>query len=252
MYTGYNKFNLKILKSICKSRNIKRISKLKKREIVDILICNDSIRKIQRFVRRCFTKIDPISMDKIKYEYVFVSKNGTRQYYDALNLVDYIVSSGDFRDPLTREILQEHHLRELDNIMNTNNIMKPSLFFIKDLNLYDKHIERQNMLIGLENELGRYIELIMEMSNNIGFIHNYEGNEYDKQLYLDHIEYRYSIQVVSILPQIHNYINQMVYLNKDYTRNCILDLVELIKNNCFVCKIKTHIIEELISESRKF
>ena len=56
-------------------------------------------------------------------------RNGTSFiYYNLEPLVDYLISSGDFRDPKTREPYSETTLKSIDNAVFTGIRYVPSVF----------------------------------------------------------------------------------------------------------------------------
>jgi hypothetical protein len=63
-------------------------------------------------------EVDPITMDRIPSatRFTFVRPNGSRASFDALALVDYMLASGDFSDPLSRVPFSAQDLQRLDDI----------------------------------------------------------------------------------------------------------------------------------------
>lgn len=72
---------------------------------------------IYQAVYDCFFQKDPISLERINVKFTLV-RNHSKHVYDATNLFEYIISSGDFQDPITRipynscELLRLEHMCE--------------------------------------------------------------------------------------------------------------------------------------------
>ena len=56
---------------------------------------------IQKAIRDKYFQKDPISLERIKIQFILI-RNNCKHVYDAYNLFQYILSSGDFTDPITR------------------------------------------------------------------------------------------------------------------------------------------------------
>lgn len=59
---------------------------------------------------------DPISLEMIREKYVLI-RHCCKHYYDARTLFDYILSSGDFLDPVTRMEYDSCELLRLEHIL---------------------------------------------------------------------------------------------------------------------------------------
>ena len=89
---------------------------LRKRETRSVTrkkqLIENSLIKIQNITN----KIDPITRKIVRYEFALY-RNGVFLYYDAKVLYKYIYTSGDLRDPITREEYKLHELMRLDRIV---------------------------------------------------------------------------------------------------------------------------------------
>ena len=183
-----------------------------------------------------------------------------------MSIVDYLTKTGDFRDPLSREEIKDDDIITLHKILDKKQIMRTSLFHIKKSGIYKRNLDQHNLLIGIENEMGRYIEIIQEMLNSINTMRYYlndithlSGIE-TEVTYVDELEYRYKLQIFTYIPQIKNYINQMNYINNDFCKNSLRDAISVINNtpynnvlndNTATGLLKMNILDELRYELGK-
>ena len=105
------------LKKICKRLHITNYSIMKKNELRNEIYKYFSIVKIQKSFRKYFSseEICPISIEPIKYPcFPFKPKGATKFiYYNLEPLIEYLITTGDFRDPKTREKYSSDTLRTL-------------------------------------------------------------------------------------------------------------------------------------------
>lgn len=261
----YNTLKNNELKNICKLLKLKRYHKLKKSDLSRLIKREVCCIKIQRFIKRK-NDICPISLQSINNLFVFITKNGTKIKYDAVSIVDYLTKTGDFRDPMSREEITDSHIRILHNILDNKQIMRTSLFHIRKSGLYKRNLDQHNLLIGIENEMGRYIEIIQEMLNSINTMRYYLNDITDypgietEITYINELEYRYKLQIFTYIPQIKNYITQMNYINNDFCKNSLRDAISVINNtpynnvlngNTATGLLKNDIVDELKYELNK-
>lgn len=110
---------LTTLKKICKFLHIKNYSSLRKNEIISLINKHHAMIKLQRWMRRVFSKEEtcPISCEPIKYPcFAYKTPNNVFIYYNLDALRSFLIKSGDFRDPSTRGEYTEKQLLEMDNI----------------------------------------------------------------------------------------------------------------------------------------
>lgn len=71
---------------------------------------------IQKAIREKYFQKDPISLELIKIKFILI-RNNCKHTYDAYNLFQYILSSGDFTDPITRIAYDSCELLRLEHIL---------------------------------------------------------------------------------------------------------------------------------------
>jgi nicotinamide mononucleotide adenylyltransferase len=126
--------NLSILKQLCRNNHIKNYSKLCKKDTIDLINKYHSCLKIQRFLRKFLSRNSkcPISLDPISYPCYAYRPNRNREctepktkmqkidsvlvYYNIEPLKNFLISTGDFRDPSTRILYTESDLIQIDKI----------------------------------------------------------------------------------------------------------------------------------------
>ena len=120
-------------------------------------VLNACQKKILHFWNIYNTR-DPISLERIKKKFPLY-RNGIIHYYDAITLRQYIISTGDYRDPITRFEYYNFELMKLDRYCNYEIYslmnLKHSLTCMRTLNF-----QYQNLLQALENEFFEYINYI--------------------------------------------------------------------------------------------
>jgi len=111
--------NLNTLKRVCKLLRIKNYSGLKKNDIIFNINKHHATIRIQRWIRNILSKgeLCPISCEPIKYPcFAFNTPNNVLIYYNLDALRNFLIKSGDFRDPNTRTEYTDKQLLEMDNI----------------------------------------------------------------------------------------------------------------------------------------
>lgn len=113
-----NMNNLSTLKKICKFLHIKNYSNLNKKELILIINKYHSIKKIQKWIRKIYSKNEncPISFESIKYPCYSIKVNNNFIYYNLCAIRSYLIKTGDFRDPMTRILYTDKQLLEMDTI----------------------------------------------------------------------------------------------------------------------------------------
>jgi hypothetical protein len=151
-----DKLTVNILKKLCHLKKITKYSKLTKLELVKLIEKYDSVKKIQKWFRKRYNPTCPISLDKIKYPcFGYVpSRGGTIIYYNLEPLKNYLIKSGNFKDPNTREVYNEDIIKKIDCIDGGNELMKA----FKNKRFYEKIKERELENLIIERELDRIVE----------------------------------------------------------------------------------------------
>ena len=111
-------FTIKILRRIAKINNIKYISDLNKKNLLSYLNVHKSATVIQKYFRlQNITDECPISMEKLKYPFIVIKSNNKFNYYDFDTIIKYFSTSRDFRDPLTREKIQDNTIERINRFI---------------------------------------------------------------------------------------------------------------------------------------
>ena len=161
------------LKKLCKLYKITNYSKLRKRALSNLINYNLSILKLQRFFRSILMEPDaicPISMEPISYPcYPFKPKGSTKfVYYNLEYLIDYLLQTGDFRDPKTREPYRDEILQGIDKYKSQVGIRAKSVYKAsQNRNIYKRKRDHEDDIMVLErciDEVTSSIRSIMEGS----------------------------------------------------------------------------------------
>lgn len=75
-----------------------------------------AMNKILYIFKSRYSLQDPISLERIRIKFVLIRNNCTH-YYDASTLYDYIISTGDYNDPISRIEYDDCELLRLENIL---------------------------------------------------------------------------------------------------------------------------------------
>lgn len=161
---------LDIIKKICKLYNIK-YTKLKKNEMIELIIKYLSCIKIQRNFRKYISsdQICPISMSMVRYPcFGYKSKNNKKFiYYNLVDIIEYLLNTGDFRDPKTREEYSVEQLKVMDNLKEYYKIPGRSLVFAsKDKKFYENKKNNENTILVAERCVDDIISSLRMMIEN--------------------------------------------------------------------------------------
>ena len=161
------KIHLIDLKKICKIYNIKKISNLNKNDII-IRICQHfAIVKIQNFIRKKHSseRICPISMEPVSFPLFAYKPDHSRNfiYYNLRSLCDYLITTGDFRDPKTRDPYSDETILKIDKLAVENKItllydFKTLIYASKNRRFYRVRKEKEETLLVLERCLDDIID----------------------------------------------------------------------------------------------
>ena len=118
-----------------------------------------AMNKLLYIIKSRYGLQDPISLDRIRKKFVLVRNNCTH-YYDASTLYDYIISTGDYTDPISRIEYDDCELLRLENVLK----ITPHTLKNEKKKLIKQRKEYFN-LMGLcdvfETDILEQIELIM-------------------------------------------------------------------------------------------
>lgn len=182
------------LKKLAKLNNFKSYSNKTKQDLIDTVVKHYAILTIQRHVRKklALNTVCPISLESLKYPF-WIKKSITKThkvgyiYYNLESFIDYLVSSGDFRDPMSRELLSEKDISRLDILAKTNKIkLYKSLKDTKDNKLHYRKIKDREEQIDILIERIRHIfwsirdkiENVYNGYENVGELTYYINNVY--------------------------------------------------------------------------
>ena len=220
--------NIKLskLKQLCKQKKIKNYSKLSKPCIIKLINYNLSIVKIQRFLRKKW--IDgpcPITLEVIKYPcWAFkpkgfqidksYKKGKSFIYYDLNALIKYLLTTGDFRDPKTREPYTPDVLKSIDLYKDKLKLKYTSLYKASiNKSKYKKKKDREEDIIVLEM-------CIDEVVSKIRFlIENEQTN--DCKLTLNNFHF----------PTFHRYFRNLLYKSRERAKQDIHSILSQITIN---------------------
>jgi hypothetical protein len=103
-------------------RHIKCTSRLRKAELIKLIIHTDAVRTLQRSFRRRGPRVcnstDPITMGPVGDVgrcFCYTTNNGERIAYSPEPLAKYIIATGNGTDPMTRETYSNEDSRRLQN-----------------------------------------------------------------------------------------------------------------------------------------
>lgn len=215
------KLQVKQLKQLCKYRNLTGYSNMDKHNLITILSKDIAAKKIQHQLRKRWIKdnLCPISMEHISYPcYAFKPKgfdfnqSGPLMiYYNLVPLLDYLLVSGDFRDPKTREPYSEEFIKSLDEYVirqkiKTKSVLKAS----KNKNFYKKRKDREEELIILErclDEVVSSMRMILEVVQ-----------ENSPVITLNSFHF----------PTYHRYFRSLLYKSEDNARHTLNSTINII------------------------
>jgi len=106
------------LKNICKFLQITNYSGKRKNELIYEIDKRLKLIKLQRVIRKFLSRDElcPISCEPIKYP-CFAFKSQTKLiYYNLFTLRNFLIKTGDFRDPSTRVEYNDCQLHTIDSI----------------------------------------------------------------------------------------------------------------------------------------
>ena len=153
------------LKKKCKIFKVSNYSKLRKYDLFIIINNHLAILKIQRFIRNKYVgkNICPISMDPVQYPcFAFKPKGSTNFiYYNLICLIDYLLLTGDFRDPKTRQPYNDNVLKSIDKYKDRVGIKCKSVYKASRNNrIYKKKREQEDDITVLERCIDEVVSTI--------------------------------------------------------------------------------------------
>ena len=168
----YAVLNKKTMIRICLFHGIKKYSNKRKRDIFELLQGEKItyIIKLQRWFRSIYcTERCPISLTNVVYPcYCFKPINSRKLiYYNLNNLNNFLISSGDFRDPSSREYYSDKFLKNLDkykkNLKSVTNKEKIYILKRNEKEIYKKQREKEEKLLVLDRCIDDIVAEIRNM-----------------------------------------------------------------------------------------
>ena len=106
---------------------------------------------------------DPITLEDLgQHQYVFVRPGGSTQAYNVESLVDYILSTGTFLEPVSRIAFNHDELVRLDELILRAGLVRASLVEArKDTTTYVSQKQAQNLSLGIDRMVGDIVVKMM-------------------------------------------------------------------------------------------
>jgi len=159
--------SIDVLKRLCKLHKLTNYSKLKKKDLFNMLNGHISVIKIQRFFRSSLMGKDAtclISMEPVRYPcYPFKPKGSNYYvYYNLEVFIDYLLQTGDFRDPKTREPYTDEFLKGIDAYKTKLGIKSKSVYQAsQNRNIYKKKKEHEDEIMVLDRCIDEVVSSIV-------------------------------------------------------------------------------------------
>lgn len=108
--------------------------------------------------------IDPITLEPLEQPvWIYSLDCGKSVHYSLSSLVEYLVCSKNFVDPITGLAFTDQHLRELDEATQRHQIRAPNLLLLSRSAQPQQQRIEQSLITGLERLAGEYIENFRKM-----------------------------------------------------------------------------------------
>lgn len=225
LITLQNDFSRSTLLGMARKCNLKGVSRLKKVEIFDLLKLHFASQWCARFYLKNKSKdrvfvntTDPITLEELKSPYFDVeTMPGKHSRYNMISFYNYMIKTGNFKDPYTDQEFTNEQLKSMDNQLKACGFMKQPLFTIKNNPhkqlYYQRQLDRQNCLLGMDRQIG---ELLTEMCDDI-------FHKLDSGANVEHSCYHTLIHM--FLPNLVYLLEQLKNVDLQYTRNCLKDYI---------------------------
>lgn len=237
--------SMKHVKAVSKKVGIKGYSKLKKNEIIDNIVKLYAVKIIQkRYIKyKALNTLCPISLEPVRHPYWYKRTQKGRIYYNLEPLANFLVSSGDFRDPNTRESYSDKEIESIDKLIKLNKIkLQKSVKKAKDSPMFYKRLKENEEQIDILMERIRYI--FWSIRDHVEDIYNGYGDIKELTTQME----------VTYFPTVKEYIRLLQRKDKRSMKNSFLDMKKIIaeiKYNCHVTKHLKTIITEWINKEQK-
>lgn len=209
--------------NVIKINNIKNYSKLNKDKLINLINLNHSIIYIQRFIRKKYDEEYNclITLCPLQYPFVCIKNNNKFRYYSLNEFIQYLNKSlYDFRDPCTRELLNDSCIEQVEKLIKYYKIKKS---FNKKT--WKKKNNSRTELLTITNSLNEILNEIFSVEQlSINFIYS---NILPKFIYYFHfLLQRHKNNCYTV---INNYINGINY-HKCNNKIYLINYLKLIIN----------------------
>jgi len=206
------------LKLVCKILHIKNYSGATKKILEQNISKHLAVLKIQRWFRKSLSRGEhcPISLEPIRYPCFAFKTEKIFIYYNLKSIKDFLIESGNFKDPISRITYTDDQLTEMDNIdkhyktITKNKDKFKSVFKAsKNTKFYDKKKNKEYELLLFERIIDEICNDIIELINN-------ETNKITIKTVLALYIYDYS-----------NYIKRLLFRSKEHTKYVLDKSIDL-------------------------
>ena len=155
-------------------------------------------------------EIDPITRAPLgKHVFEFYRPNGSKVRYDARTLAEYILSTGDFLEPVSRVRFSEKDLQRLDYTVKCAGFKLASVCeAFQHPERYDEKAIARNALLGLERCIG---EIVHEMLSLIDAVNAMNADPESAESNL----------VGNMFPVFSHYLDLLKGMDASYANQCL-------------------------------
>lgn len=246
IFKELDNYNLDKLKEKAKRMKLRRYSVMRKKILLNTIKEELACKKIQKFFRikkginqdKC-----PISLKPINYPcWVFKVNNNKFVYYNLEPLVEYLLSSGNFKDPMTRKPLSEKNLVSIDKtVKNLKMKYKSVVKFKNNPDFYRRKKIREETINTYSDQIRELISLIRDKIEDIPRV-----SQLDMELSLSCIYY----------PNLKTLFRNLSNRSRRKCKESFEDSIGLIKttkeNNYFSKVFIKQVVTFLNREKRKY
>lgn len=238
------------IKSKAKILKLKGYSKLRKQDLIDLILRYFASIKIQRFLRDKFSTLEIClySREPVKYPCwcKVATKTGHFFYYNLEPLVRYILTVGSkAKDPGLCSYYTQADIESIDNLYKSTNL--PKKIGVKSIVAMLKKSGYYRNLTNTDEQIDIYIDLIKTAANGIkDRLQFYHDECYDVNM---------NVAIDNITTKIgymrHNF-NGLYRISKFWLLKSFKMIDQLIENIDFENDIKSQTLELFKKESEKF
>lgn len=173
--------------------------------------------------------VDPILFEPIgTHRYVFVrrrapaSAEASQVAFNLPSLVDYVLASGKFEDPVSRELFLEQDLREMDRLARRYELKRPSVLeaWRNRKNTYAEARFRADALQGLDRLAGEQVAAMLDEAESarVGL----ERTQRVKKGHVEEVAGALEVQLhIGPFPVFADLYSQIYEADADYARVCM-------------------------------